>query len=101
NHQLDSLVAPNHSNPGHTASKYVYDALGNLTRITTPRGMITDLFSDYIGRDSVIYTPTDASNSLLHRAMQAFVYDTLDLVKRVTSVGESVTYAVESVGGTA
>ncbi|CAN5913051.1 hypothetical protein BH11GEM1_BH11GEM1_02420 [soil metagenome] len=53
--------------PGNSAQQldqFDYDgASGNLQRVTSPLGFAIELFRDALGRDTLVVTPTDASQS--------------------------------------
>ena len=97
NRRLDSLIAPKDTQPGRRTT-YKYDALGNLTRIKTPSGMITRIVGDYLGRDSVVYGPVIA-NDTITRTEQTFSYDVLDHVLRTRTSGPATVYTVDAVSG--
>src|SRR6185436_5076800 len=76
-------------------TRYHYDALGNLDRVTSAKGFATSIAHDVLGRDSLTLTPIDTVQTLFRS--RAFLYDAMD---RVVSSTDS-TPAVGVIGSMA
>ncbi len=76
--------------PLTAAMTIVYDTLGNVSQVHSPRGMVTTYERDAVGRDTLIVTPTDSlqTASLKHR--QSIIYDLRDRVMRSVSRGAAM-----------
>ncbi len=71
-----------------TPTRYFYDALGNLDTTKTPRGLISAIVHDYVGRDSVVRTPIEDLPTINWR-QQTYQYDVRDRLHIVTDSGKS------------
>src|SRR6185503_7220911 len=68
-HQVRDVYTPASSTPTH----YEYDDYGNLRQITTPLGFRSRSIRDALGRDSVMETPIDTSQTVWRT--QRYTYD--------------------------
>jgi RHS repeat-associated protein len=79
--------------------KYEYDAVGNLTKITDPRGQVTEYVYDALSRRTQIKQPIPFTGST--RPQIGMSYDGQDQVKSVTDPRSLVTgYTTDGIGNT-
>ena len=76
--------------PSSAAMTVFYDAVGNVSEVRSPRGVVTTYLRDAPGRDTLIITSTDSlqTASLKHR--QSIVYDLQGRVVRSVSRGAAM-----------
>jgi YD repeat-containing protein len=92
-----SLAPSAHAQPA--TWKYEYDAVGNLTKITDPRGQVTEYVYDALSRRTQIKQPTPFTGST--RPQIGMSYDGQDQVKSVTDPRSLVTgYTTDGIGNT-
>ncbi|MGC0016337.1 RHS repeat domain-containing protein, partial [Ralstonia pseudosolanacearum] len=63
-------------------TQYAYDAVGNLTQITDPRGLVTTLTYDALGRRTQVQGPPATPGGAAPTAV--FTFDGQDRVRQVT-----------------
>ncbi|MEF9387165.1 RHS repeat domain-containing protein [Ralstonia solanacearum species complex bacterium KE056] len=82
-----------------STTQYAYDTVGNLTQITDPRGLVTTLTYDALGRRTKVQGPPATSGGAAPTAV--FTYDGQDRVRQVTDPRSLVTaYTVDGLGNT-
>ncbi|WP_230585659.1 RHS repeat domain-containing protein [Ralstonia solanacearum] len=82
-----------------STTQYAYDAVGNLTQITDPRGLVTTLTYDSLGRRTKVQGPPATPGGAAPTAV--FTYDGQDRVREVTDPRSLVTtYTVDGLGNT-
>ncbi|WP_231669955.1 RHS repeat domain-containing protein [Ralstonia solanacearum] len=82
-----------------STTQYAYDAVGNLTQITDPRGLVTTLTYDALGRRTKVQGPPATPGGAAPTAI--FSYDGQDRVRQVTDPRSLVTtYTVDGLGNT-
>ncbi|WP_232520286.1 RHS repeat domain-containing protein [Ralstonia solanacearum] len=80
-------------------TQYAYDAVGNLTQITDPRGLVTTLTYDALGRRTKVQGPPATPGGAAPTAV--FTFDGQDRVRQVTDPRSLVTsYTVDGLGNT-
>jgi len=80
-----------------TTTHYAYDAQGNLTQITDPRGLVTNQSFDALNRLTQVMQPPAASGGA--RPVIATAYDGRDQVVGVTDPRNlATTYSVDGLG---
>jgi RHS repeat-associated protein len=65
--------------PLTTASELDYDAMGNVSSHKSPKGHVTHITRDAVGRETLIRNPLDSSGTISYRARR-LVYDLLDRI---------------------
>ncbi|MEF9406851.1 RHS repeat domain-containing protein, partial [Ralstonia solanacearum species complex bacterium KE055] len=82
-----------------STTQYAYDTVGNLTQITDPRGLVTTLSYDALGRRTKVQGPPATPGGAAPTAV--FTYDGQDRVREVTDPRSLVTtYTVDGLGNT-
>ncbi|MHA6912431.1 RHS repeat-associated core domain-containing protein [Ralstonia pseudosolanacearum] len=82
-----------------STTQYAYDTVGNLTQITDPRGLVTSLTYDALGRRTKVQGPPATPGGAAPTAV--FTYDGQDRVRQVTDPRSLVTtYTVDGLGNT-
>ncbi|MEF9387001.1 RHS repeat domain-containing protein [Ralstonia solanacearum species complex bacterium KE056] len=82
-----------------STTQYAYDAVGNLTQITDPRGLVTTFTYDALGRRTQVQGPPAAPGGAVPTAV--FTYDGQDRVRQVTDPRSLVTaYTIDGLGNT-
>ena len=82
-----------------STTQYAYDTVGNLTQITDPRGLVTTLTYDALGRRTQVQGPPAAPGG--GAPVTVFNYDGQDRVRQVTDPRSLVTaYTVDGLGNT-
>ncbi len=82
-----------------STTQYAYDTVGNLTQITDPRGLVTTLTYDALGRRTQVQGPPAAPGGAA--PVTLFNYDGQDRVRQVTDPRSLVTaYTVDGLGNT-
>ncbi|MEF9403071.1 MULTISPECIES: RHS repeat domain-containing protein [Ralstonia solanacearum species complex] len=82
-----------------STTQYAYDAVGNLTQITDPRGLVTTLTYDSLGRRTKVQGPPATPGGAAPTAI--FSYNGQDRVRQVTDPRSLVTtYTVDGLGNT-
>ncbi|MEF9388526.1 RHS repeat-associated core domain-containing protein [Ralstonia solanacearum species complex bacterium KE056] len=82
-----------------STTQYAYDTVGNLTQITDPRGLVTTLTYDALGRRTKVQGPPATPGGAAPTAV--FTYDGQDRVRQVTDPRSLVTtYTVDGLGNT-
>ncbi|WP_423815663.1 RHS repeat-associated core domain-containing protein [Ralstonia solanacearum species complex bacterium KE056] len=82
-----------------TTTQYAYDTAGNLTQVTDPRGLVTTLTYDALGRRTKVQGPPATPGGAAPTAV--FTYDGQDRVRQVTDPRSLVTtYTVDGLGNT-
>ncbi len=82
-----------------STTQYAYDAVGNLTQITDPRGLVTTLTYDSLGRRTKVQGPPATPGGAAPTAV--FSYNGQDRVRQVTDPRSLVTtYTVDGLGNT-
>ncbi|MDO3623198.1 RHS repeat domain-containing protein [Ralstonia pseudosolanacearum] len=82
-----------------STTQYAYDAVGNLTQITDPRGLVTTLTYDALGRRTKVQGPPATPGGAVPTVV--FNYDGQDRVRQVTDPRSLVTaYTVDGLGNT-
>ncbi|MEF3062984.1 RHS repeat domain-containing protein [Ralstonia solanacearum] len=82
-----------------STTQYAYDTVGNLTQITDPRGLVTTLTYDSLGRRTKVQGPPATPGGAAPTAV--FTYDGQDRVRQVTDPRSLVTaYTVDGLGNT-
>ncbi|MEF9388543.1 RHS repeat domain-containing protein [Ralstonia solanacearum species complex bacterium KE056] len=82
-----------------STTQYAYDTVGNLTQITDPRGLVTSLTYDALGRRTKVQGPPATPGGAAPTAV--FTYDGQDRVREVTDPRSLVTtYTVDGLGNT-
>ncbi|MEF3062308.1 RHS repeat-associated core domain-containing protein [Ralstonia solanacearum] len=82
-----------------STTQYAYDAVGNLTQITDPRGLVTTLTYDSLGRRTKVQGPPATPGGAAPTAV--FTYNGQDRVRQVTDPRSLVTtYTVDGLGNT-
>ncbi|MHA6890253.1 RHS repeat-associated core domain-containing protein [Ralstonia pseudosolanacearum] len=82
-----------------STTQYAYDTVGNLTQITDPRGLVTTLTYDALGRRTKVQGPPATPGGAAPTAV--FSYDGQDRVRQVTDPRSLVTtYTVDGLGNT-
>ncbi|MGA4185026.1 type IV secretion protein Rhs, partial [Ralstonia nicotianae] len=78
-------------------TQYAYDAVGNLTQITDPRGLVTTFTYDALGRRTQVQAPPATPGGVA--PISAFTYDGRDRVRQVTDPRSLVTaYTIDGPG---
>lgn len=72
--------------PLSPADSLFYNSLGNVERIRSPLGFHSRFLGDAIGRDTLVFTPLSASDSLKERR----VYDVLDRITDIERIAPQV-----------
>ncbi|WP_461415291.1 RHS repeat domain-containing protein [Gemmatimonas sp.] len=81
--------------PNATVDSFAYDAVGNLQRTRTPTGIVTLTYRDNLGRDTLIVTRIDGTNT----QRQHKTFDLADQVTRETRVGSgTIDYSLSGSG---
>ncbi|MDO3624126.1 RHS repeat domain-containing protein [Ralstonia pseudosolanacearum] len=82
-----------------STTQYAYDTVGNLTQITDPRGLVTTLTYDSLGRRTKVQGPPATPGGAVPTVV--FTYDGQDRVRQVTDPRSLVTaYTVDGLGKT-
>ncbi|OAI74166.1 type IV secretion protein Rhs, partial [Ralstonia solanacearum] len=82
-----------------STTQYAYDTVGNLTQITDPRGLVTTLTYDALGRRTKVQGPPATPGGAAPTVV--FNYDGQDRVRQVTDPRSLVTtYTVDGLGNT-
>ncbi len=82
-----------------STTQYAYDTVGNLTQITDPRGLVTTLTYDALGRRTKVQGPPATPGGAAPTAV--FTYNGQDRVRQVTDPRSLVTtYTVDGLGNT-
>ncbi|WP_240435722.1 RHS repeat domain-containing protein [Ralstonia solanacearum] len=82
-----------------STTQYAYDAAGNLTQITDPRGLVTTFTYDALGRRTQLQGPPAASGAAA--PVTIFNYNGQDRVTQVTDPRSLVTaYTIDGLGNT-
>ncbi|AXV81098.1 RHS repeat-associated core domain-containing protein [Ralstonia solanacearum] len=82
-----------------STTQYAYDAVGNLTQITDPRGLVTTFAYDALGRRSQVQGPPATPGGAVPTVV--FNYDGQDRVRQVTDLRSLVTaYTIDGLGNT-
>ncbi|MEF9386961.1 RHS repeat domain-containing protein [Ralstonia solanacearum species complex bacterium KE056] len=82
-----------------STTQYAYDAAGNLTQITDPRGLVTTFTYDALGRRTQAQSPPASSGAAA--PVTVFNYDGQDRVRQVTDPRSLVTaYTIDGLGNT-
>ncbi|MEZ0192362.1 type IV secretion protein Rhs, partial [Ralstonia solanacearum] len=82
-----------------STTQYAYDTVGNLTQITDPRGLVTTLTYDSLGRRTKVQGPPATPGGAAPTAI--FSYDGQDRVRQITDPRSLVTaYTVDGLGNT-
>ncbi len=82
-----------------STTQYAYDAVGNLTQITDPRGLVTTFAYDSLGRRTKVQGPPATPGGAAPTAV--FTYDGQDRVRQVTDPRSLVTtHTVDGLGNT-
>ena len=68
----------------------VYDAVGNVSEVRSPKGFVTTYKRDAPGRDTLIVTATDSLQTESLKLRQRFVYDLQDRVVRSMTDGAAM-----------
>jgi RHS repeat-associated protein len=76
---LTRLVTKITTTQSAAPTRLVYDGLGNLTTVTTPKGFVTTTRRDAAGRDSIITSPIDSAQTQFRTQIHA--YDANDRLK--------------------
>ena len=85
--RVDSIV-PNGLPYGKYSAKYVYEtALGNAWKSISAMGFTTEVTQDYLGRDSVVWSPTDSAQTSGQRMKVEYVLDRYGRARKVTTTG--------------
>ena len=80
-------------------TQYAYDAAGNLTQVTDPRGLVTTYTYDALGRRTQVQAPPATSGGAA--PVTVFNYDGQDRVTKVTDPRSLVTaYTIDGLGNT-
>ncbi len=86
-HRLDS-IKPSALPAGKLAARFVYDgALGNVWKSLSALGFTTEALQDYIGRDTLVYSPTDSAQTSGQRMKEHFGLDHYGRARKVTTTG--------------
>ncbi|OAK89688.1 type IV secretion protein Rhs, partial [Ralstonia pseudosolanacearum] len=82
-----------------STTQYAYDTVGNLTQITDPRGLVTTLTYDALGRRTKVQGPPATLGGTVPTVI--FNYDGQDRVRQITDPRSLVTaYTVDGLGNT-
>ncbi|MDO3520323.1 RHS repeat-associated core domain-containing protein [Ralstonia pseudosolanacearum] len=82
-----------------STTQYAYDTVGNLTQITDPRGLVTTLTYDSLGRRTKVQGPPATPGGAVPTVV--FTYDGQDRVRQITDPRSLVTaYTVDGLGNT-
>ncbi|WP_230426189.1 RHS repeat domain-containing protein [Ralstonia syzygii] len=82
-----------------STTQYAYDTVGNLTQITDPRGLVTTLIYDSLGRRTKVQGPPATPGGAVPTVI--FNYDGQDRVRQITDPRSLVTaYTVDGLGNT-
>ncbi|MDO3527585.1 RHS repeat-associated core domain-containing protein [Ralstonia pseudosolanacearum] len=82
-----------------STTQYAYDTVGNLTQITDPRGLVTTLTYDALGRRTKVQGPPATPGGAVPTVV--FNYDGQDRVRQITDPRSLVTsYTVDGLGNT-
>ncbi|MGC5809917.1 RHS repeat-associated core domain-containing protein [Ralstonia pseudosolanacearum] len=82
-----------------STTQYAYDTVGNLTQITDPRGLVTTLTYDSLGRRTKVQGPPATPGGAVPTVV--FNYDGQDRVRQVTDARSLVTaYTIDGLGNT-
>ncbi len=80
-------------------TQYAYDAVGNLTQVTDPRGLVTTFTYDALGRRTQVQGPPATPGGTAPTAV--FTYDGRDRVRQITDPRSLVTaYTIDGLGNT-
>ncbi|MHA6924806.1 RHS repeat-associated core domain-containing protein [Ralstonia pseudosolanacearum] len=80
-------------------TQYAYDAVGNLTQITDPRGLVTTFTYDALGRRTQVQAPPATPGGAA--PISAFTYDGRDRVRQIIDPRSLVTaYTIDGPGNT-
>ena len=80
-------------------TQYAYDAAGNVTQVTDPRGLVTTYTYDALGRRTQVQAPPATSGRAA--PVTVFNYDGQDRVTKVTDPRSLVTaYTIDGLGNT-
>jgi len=83
----------------YSTTQYAYDAQGNLTQITDPRGLVTTFSYDALGRRTQVQSPPAAPGGAVPTTV--FTYNGQDRVSQVTDPRSLVTaYTIDGLGNT-
>ncbi|CCF97316.1 type IV secretion protein Rhs [Ralstonia solanacearum K60] len=83
----------------YATTQYAYDDAGNLTRVTDPRGLVTQFTYDALNRRTGVQEPPASPGGAVPTS--AFSYDGQDRVRQVTDPRSLVTtYTVDGMGNT-
>ena len=83
----------------YSTTQYAYDAAGNLTQVTDPRGLVTTFTYDALGRRTQVQAPPATSGGAA--PVTVFNYDGQDRVTKVTDPRSLVTaYTIDGLGNT-
>ncbi|MGC5887898.1 RHS repeat domain-containing protein [Ralstonia pseudosolanacearum] len=82
-----------------STTQYAYDAVGNLTQVTDPRGLVTTLTYDALGRRTQVQGPPATPGGAAPTAV--FTYNGQDRVQQVTDPRSLITsYTIDGLGNT-
>ncbi|WP_197344084.1 RHS repeat domain-containing protein [Ralstonia pseudosolanacearum] len=82
-----------------STTQFAYDAAGNLTQITDPRGLVTTFTYDALGRRTQVQAPPATPGG--PPPTTAFTYDSQNRVRQVTDPRSLVTaYIIDGLGNT-
>ena len=85
--------------PQYATTQFAYDAAGNLTQVTDPRGLVTKFTYDALGRRTQVQAPPATSGGAT--PVTVFNYDGQDRVTKVTDPRSLVTaYTIDGLGNT-
>ena len=83
----------------YSTTQYAYDAAGNVTQVTDPRGLVTTYTYDALGRRTQVQAPPATSGRAA--PVTVFNYDGQDRVTKVTDPRSLVTaYTIDGLGNT-
>ncbi|WP_198139573.1 RHS repeat-associated core domain-containing protein [Ralstonia sp. A12] len=83
----------------YATTQFAYDAQGNLTQVTDPRGLVTTFTYDALGRRTQVQVPPATSGGPVPTTV--FTYDGQDRVSQVTDPRSLVTtYTIDGLGNT-
>ncbi|MEF9387337.1 RHS repeat domain-containing protein [Ralstonia solanacearum species complex bacterium KE056] len=82
-----------------STTQYAYDAVGNLTQITDPRGLVMTFTYDALGRRTQVQAPPATPGGAA--PISAFTYDGRDRVRQIIDPRSLVTaYTIDGPGNT-
>ncbi len=82
-----------------STTQYAYDAAGNLTQVTDPRGLVTTLTYDALGRRTQVQGPPSTPGGAAPTAV--FTYNGQDRVQQVSDPRNLITsYTIDGLGNT-